>query len=358
MKTSSILMTELRKVTNRVPISSYQTYFKRDLFTFYYHVVSAKSLPHIRHLHAYKSPEMFEHDLTYLLKNFNLISYEQFVAYRQNQIELKPNSVLLSFDDGYHECFTVARPLLKKYGVPCIFFITTDFVDNNKMACSTKVSLCIDKIVTSHGSWKQTAFEKLRLSARYSLEAEVDFIKWIKSFQFINREQMDWICETLEVNTEGYLKDQRPFMSHDELKILASEGFTIGAHSKSHPLLETLPQEAIVEEIVDSCQIIRDITRVESIPFSFPFHGKGLNRGMLADICSKNKVIGYLFDTDGIRKHKGVILDRIWADTPELDGSGESNLPGQIYQAYQDFVLGWLRKSTRIFPLSYFNSLL
>ena len=350
MKTSSPWGVGLRKITSHVPVSIYRALFRRDIVSFFYHVISDESLPHIKHLYAYKSPEMFEHDLVYLLENYTLVAYEQLVAHLQGQTRLKPNSVLLTFDDGCRECFSVARPLLLKYGVPCTFFVTTDLIDNQKMAYSSKVSMCIEKVMTSEEPWRQATFARLSRSSGRSIETELDFVEWIEPLMYGDRALIDWVCEALEVDTAGYLKTQKPFMSLDELRILASEGFTIGAHSKSHPLLGKLSAEAIEQEIVESCQIIREITRAESIPFAFPFRGNGLERSLLENIRSRNRVVGYLFDTDGIRQHQGWILGRIWADAPELDGSGQSNLPGLLYLAYQEMVLGWFRRFKHYLP--------
>jgi len=339
-----------KKVTGHVPASIYHTAFKRDMISFFYHVISNEPLPHIKHLYAYKSPEMFEDDLVYLLKNYTLVSYELLVAHLQHRTRLKPNSVFLSFDDGCSECFTEVRPLLLKYGVPCTFFITTDLIGNKKMAYSSMISICIEKVMTSNEAWRQTAFARLNHSFGQSIETVQNFIKWIKHMQYSDRALIDSVCETLQVDISLYLKDHKPFMSIDELRVLAADGFTIGAHSKSHPLLELLTAEVIEEEIVESCQMIQEITREVSIPFAFPYHGNGLNWRLLEDIRSRNQVVGYLFDTNGIRHRKTSILGRIWADAPELSGSGQSNLPGLLYLAYQEMLLGWLRNYKHYLP--------
>jgi peptidoglycan/xylan/chitin deacetylase (PgdA/CDA1 family) len=348
MKASSPWGARLRKVTSHIPVSVYRVLFRRGVFLFVYHIISDESLPHVKHLYAYKSPGMFEHDLIYLLKNYTLVSYEQLVAHCQGQTRLKPNSAFLSFDDGYRECFTVVRPLLQKYGVPCTFFITTDLVDNQSMDNSPKVSLCIEKVTTSDEPWKQAAFARLNHAFGRSIKTEQDLLEWTESLKYADRVLIDRVCETLEVDIGGYLKTQKPFMSLDELRILASEGFTIGAHTRSHPLLRQIPAEAIEQEIVESCQVIQKITQADSIPFAFPFNGNGLKWRLLEDIRSRNKMVGYLFDADGIKQHKGSILGRIWADAPELDGNSQSNLPGLLYLAYQEMMLGWLRKFVRV----------
>ena len=42
------------------------------------------------------------------------------------------NAIVLTFDDGYRDCFQNARPLLETYGIPAIFFIVSEYVGKRK----------------------------------------------------------------------------------------------------------------------------------------------------------------------------------------------------------------------------------
>ena len=339
----------LRKISELIPNSVFQTVYKRDFFIFFYHAISDQPLSHVKHLYAYKSTKMFENDLVYLVKNKLIANYEQLADHLQGHSRLKPNSAILSFDDGFQECYSVVRPLLQKYGVPCIFFITTDLIDNQKMDNSTKASLIIEKMVTCDPAWKQEAYKILFDISGGVNSDEMELINWIKGIQFTDGERINQVCEILEIDVEKYLRTQQPFMSKKQIQMLASEGFTIGAHSKSHSLFNTLSEKEIEKEIVESCRIIQGITHEESVPFAFPFTGIGVKKKMLNDIRSRNKVVGYYFDTNGIQQHKGIIMDRIWADAPVAGDINQSNLPELIAKSYQEMFLDSFRKYKHIF---------
>ncbi len=113
----------LERVAETIPLSIYRLFIRRQVIGFLYHVVSDQNLPHVCHLYPYKNTAMFERDLVYLKHHFHPISYAQLLDDQAGkQQRLKAPLALLSFDDGFQECFTVIRPLLLKYGVPGLFF--------------------------------------------------------------------------------------------------------------------------------------------------------------------------------------------------------------------------------------------
>jgi len=68
----------------------------------------------------------FELQLRYLInEGYQSITMQDLIRYIQQGAPLPAKPVLLTFDDGYKDAFTVAFPLLKKYGFTGTFFIFT-----------------------------------------------------------------------------------------------------------------------------------------------------------------------------------------------------------------------------------------
>jgi len=72
--------------------------------------------------------ESFEDQIRYYSENFECLSLEE-ACRRHTDKTLKPNSLLVTFDDGYRDNLTVALPILEKYQVPASIFLTTGLVD-------------------------------------------------------------------------------------------------------------------------------------------------------------------------------------------------------------------------------------
>ncbi|MGF7216165.1 peptidoglycan/xylan/chitin deacetylase (PgdA/CDA1 family) [Spirosoma lacussanchae] len=70
------------------------------------------------------SPTHFEQHLQTLQKNYPILSVNELADQLQTG-QLTKQAIVLTFDDGYADNFTIARPMLEKYGIPASFFLTT-----------------------------------------------------------------------------------------------------------------------------------------------------------------------------------------------------------------------------------------
>jgi len=72
----------------------------------------------------YVSPEIFERQVAYLVKkNYKILSVEEFNSILESGVTPKQKSILLTFDDATPTHYSVAYPVLKKYGQTGTFFM-------------------------------------------------------------------------------------------------------------------------------------------------------------------------------------------------------------------------------------------
>ncbi|PKL88785.1 MAG: hypothetical protein CVV23_08525 [Ignavibacteriae bacterium HGW-Ignavibacteriae-2] len=73
--------------------------------------------------------EQFQNQLEYISKKFNVISLNEYYEIRSGLKDAKPNSIVITIDDGYLDNWIWAYPSLKKYGLKATIFISPEFVD-------------------------------------------------------------------------------------------------------------------------------------------------------------------------------------------------------------------------------------
>lgn len=79
-------------------------------------------------------PERFREHLQYLQnKNYTSVSLYEVSQALQVGAPLPQNPIVLTFDDGYIDHFTHAKPILEEYGFTGTFFIITALADENNI---------------------------------------------------------------------------------------------------------------------------------------------------------------------------------------------------------------------------------
>jgi peptidoglycan/xylan/chitin deacetylase (PgdA/CDA1 family) len=323
-------------IRRSIPLGLYPYLIRRDMVGLFYHAVSDERLAHIQHLYPPEPVERFEAALRYIKKHFHPVADAELYAHRMDGRRLPARAVHLSFDDGFAECFTVARPLLLKYGIPCTFFTTSDWVDNQRMFYRNKVSLCLERLAELPHDAARMVFTSLNNALDIKLVDGKDFERWIMALQAKDEPVIDMAAKMLGLDIKEYLSRRQPYLTSQQIVDLHSDGFTIGAHTRAHTKLALLDQTQVEAEIVESARFVRQLTGAERVPFSFPYSATGTDRGLLAAIRERHPFLGLFYDTMDLRPDLPFIVNRIWAEKSAYRRAGaETNLPALLHAAYR-----------------------
>jgi peptidoglycan/xylan/chitin deacetylase (PgdA/CDA1 family) len=304
-------------------------------------MVSDTPLPHVKHYPFLKTTE-FERDLTQLESHFKYLSYDRLLEQRSRAQSSGEPLMCITFDDGFSECATAVRPILLRHRASCIFFVVTDLIDNHNVFFETRSSLCIEAILKQSADAVEAIVRDLGIDTRlptaengyfHGVPAEMakhwnrfeprlrPLLIWLLTIQPGDRDLLERLCQRLQVDAAGYLDQIKPYLSTQQILELRSDGFTIGAHSRTHRRLQDLSLGEAEREIVESCRIIRDLTGQASVPFAFPYFGDGLDRQWLANLRERHPFIGLYFDTRGMRKDSPWVVQRVFGERIEETGS-------------------------------------
>jgi hypothetical protein len=325
-----------------LPLSAGLKVFPRNVVGLCYHVVSDRPTPHTDHLFLGKSAAVFEEHLQFLTRHFEILSYSDFTPARTGHHRRKPG-VILTFDDGLRGCIEVAAPLLKKYGAPAVFFITKDFLDNASLHYCHKASLCVAQLEAFDEARLQKAVSDFRTRFGVDLgglRSRKAVIRWVMNLGDGCDAEMDAACEILDVDWRRFLREERPYLERAEVRAMANDGFTMGAHSVTHRHLGQLDPAVQRTEILESFREIQALTSQPEIPFAFPFSADGVDREMLKKLRAETAGLGLFFDLHGLKIDSDVIVNRIWCESRLLSPTAATPMKQILRTAYQAHCFG------------------
>jgi peptidoglycan/xylan/chitin deacetylase (PgdA/CDA1 family) len=219
-------------------------------------------------------PKVFRRQLQFLKSHYNLIHPEDFRAWIEQGKQLPARTVLLTCDDGLLNALTEMVPILRSEDVSCLFFVTSSSCSDapgmlwyeelyllmrNRPLTAPDLQLAAEEAAESHspesfqGQWWNTVRRASRLDAGTRAE-------WMDRVR--NR------CGSMQQS----LPERRwRLMNPAELKQLAGHGMSIGAHTRTHPILSLCSEEEARREILESKSAIEQALGRPVWAFAYPF---------------------------------------------------------------------------------------
>lgn len=201
------------------------------------------------------SKNNFEQQIKYISQHYQVLNYGD------NWDGVSKPSVVITFDDGYVDNFINALPILQKYNVPAIIFISTGNI-------GTECLFWWDRLerVFANVSEKGSIFVK----GQFVSNVKTAHSMLIKMPVFERNEVLTEMEKRYRINFHSVEEDRT--VSVEELKELAaSDLITIGAHTVSHVSLSDIPKDEQLYEIKESVRFLENNTGKEIKYFSYPF---------------------------------------------------------------------------------------
>jgi len=187
---------------------------------------------------------------------------------------LPPRSVAITFDDGNHDFFRRAFPVLRGYGFPATVYLTTYYCENNLPVFDVAARYvvwkgsdhleAVESLLSSLGASSTPQRDPDELSSTIVHQArEAGWSTEVKH-EFLGR-----LARTLCVDLERIL-DQRllHIMEPDEVRAVAEAGIGIELHTHRHRT--PLDPDLFRREIVDNSRRIEEMTGSRPRHFCYP----------------------------------------------------------------------------------------
>lgn len=179
---------------------------------------------------------------------------------------LPERAVSITFDDGYADNHVCALPILQKYELTATFFIATRFLNGGRMFNDTLIE-ALRRAPQGPLDLTQVGLGVHSISTPATrLQALRTIIKQIKWLPVAERD----IAVTAVADRVGASLPDDLMMTDEQVLALRDAGMTIGAHTRSHPLLARLEAEQARAEIAGSRDDLRALTGEEVELFAYP----------------------------------------------------------------------------------------
>src|SRR5207247_8465618 len=122
--------------------------------------------------------------LLYLKSRYSFVSHVDIGLQREKGWRRPSKAAAVSFDDGFTECFTVARPLLVAHGIPATFFVCKSFIDNQALMFRNKIALCVSRIAEGTPGELSRFTAALRAGFGIRVDSRTGVQKWLFGLGF------------------------------------------------------------------------------------------------------------------------------------------------------------------------------
>jgi peptidoglycan/xylan/chitin deacetylase (PgdA/CDA1 family) len=289
--------------------------------------------------------EQFFRQMRWLKRYTRILSEQDLIDWIDkdpcSEQKIKRPSVVITFDDGYIDNYSIAYPILKSLLIPAIFFICTEMIWERKLrwwdVLAYLIKQCRKSSIVLDGHEYPLRHNRLQLIAELQSR-----MKQYPS-ERIERE-IRILAAVTEMDLPSDEVQDRELMTRDQIREMSANRMAIGSHAHTHQALSSMNHGQQEMELTVSKQLLEEATGKPVRSVSYPF---GLYQYIpsairnAAERCgyrlgfTSNFGVNYLHEMDGmalkrfsgdLEKVSKTSLITVW---PELFACKDGGLPGR-----------------------------
>jgi len=229
----------------------------------------------------------FEEHVTCLKRHFTLVGVDELCEFAAGA-SLPPNALAITFDDGYLDNYSQALPILRKHGCRAIFFVATSFIDERRLYWWDRVAYQVKQ--STRDSIQLTYPSALHLDLSDRDAAVLKLLRFIKLRRSLDIERL--LSELTTATGVAWTRElelefaSRLLMTWDHVRALKQAGMDVESHTRTHRVLQTLPEPELMTELEGSRRDIEQqlgaAPRALAYPIGKPIHKNSPIRSALA----------------------------------------------------------------------------
>ncbi len=219
------------------------------------------------------SRKAFEIHLRYLARHYKIISLTEAAARLKANENLPKRSAVITIDDGYHDFYDIAFPVLKAFDVPATIYLVTDFVAGNCWIWTDNARYILTKTRRGHIAFEigGKAFDMplggpaSRFAAAGSLNSELKKLPDEEKDVYLAE-----LAQAMDVTVPETPPHEFSALSWDHAREMAAAQIEIGSHTAAHPILTNVASERLKNELESSMTALEQQLGPSPIHFCYP----------------------------------------------------------------------------------------
>lgn len=239
---------------------------------------------------------LFIQQMDHIMKHYRVITMENLLeAYSKEDFSGIPdNALLLTFDDGYVDHYTVVYPILKKYGVQGSFFPNAMAVKEHKLLTVNRIHFILaeaerkgkmrelvsdcfcsmDKYRMAGADIEenQKIYDRIGVPNRWD-SGEVIFVKRLLQNELPeemrNEMAKEFFAKYVGVEEDVFAREL--YMNMDQIRCMKQGGMFFGIHGYDHYWLGKLPVEQMQKDVEKALTYFDGIIDRDSWVMNYPY---------------------------------------------------------------------------------------
>lgn len=197
----------------------------------------------------------FERQVEVLKRNCQLIGLDELpdVVHRLESGQTRDRFAMITFDDGYRDNYELAFPVLQSADLPGVFFITTGFLDDERLGWWDEVSWMVRSSSCTAIDATDWCGERIEIDRPDGVLAIQKLVRIIYGLDAERTDEfLTFLAEDTNSGRAPKSLSHDLWMTWDNVREMRSGGMSIGAHTVTHPVLATRTAEQQSFEICES----------------------------------------------------------------------------------------------------------
>lgn len=232
-----------------------------DLTILLYHGVTKSENIGIQN---YNKKHILEHEfrlqMQYLKVNCTVLSMDEVLEIHKNGLDYPNNAVVVTFDDGFENNFSIAAPILIDCSIPATFYLSSGMINTDLMFWVDELECCFNETDNTHISieWGSEAFQFSLENSDMKIRA-LEYVKSLcKNVPVIDKNNLlDMVKEATNIVPKNKNSANYKILSWNQVREMNNSPlFIFGGHTLYHDILSKQTNDSMELDIVTSIKLL------------------------------------------------------------------------------------------------------